>query len=185
MQLQHSADSLGRQLPPPRCLLAMLIWGGKITNTFDIERTCLIIQYYYIITLATGKSRSSPSTSRRPRASKKSRPNVRLTEIPRMGNRSLQQHRKACTSMYCVYVGPQELGELLAGHESVGSTPALHDIQPASLAHVQAPRARQRSACYRSSLQYLKSGRLAVCLRIRWARAPGARFKLRKLSQEA
>jgi len=45
--------------------------------------------------------------------------------------------------MHCVYVGPQELGELLAGHESVGLTPALHDIQPASLAHVQAPRTRQ------------------------------------------
>ena len=87
--------------------------------------------------------------------------------------------------MHCVYVGPQELGELLAGHESVGLTPALHDIQPASLAHVQAPRARRTYACWRSSPKYLKPGRLAVYLRMRRPKAPGAKLKFRKLSQEA
>jgi hypothetical protein len=58
-----------------------------------------------ILILVLVKSRSSPSTSARPRASKKSPQNVR-PRIPRLCDRSLYWYREARASMHCVHVGP-------------------------------------------------------------------------------
>jgi hypothetical protein len=52
--------------------------------------------------------------------------------------RNLPYYRKACARMHCVYMGSQELPELLAGHESVGLTPTVSDIDLISLSHVEA-----------------------------------------------
>jgi hypothetical protein len=116
--IQRPVDSPIRQLRPSPCLHEMLTWESKFTAACNIQLPCLY-RFIAILTLP-GKNRSSPSTSARPRASKKSRPNVRPSHNPRPRDRSLSGRRKACTSMHCVHMGSQELPELLAGHESVG-----------------------------------------------------------------
>jgi hypothetical protein len=64
--------------------------------------------------------------------------------------------------MHCVYMGSQELPELLAGHESVGLTPTLCDFDldpdPISPAHSEAIRADSASACQLSG-----PGEVCVC----------------------
>jgi hypothetical protein len=95
----------------------MLTWASKLTDKLDAAAIA-VPSHVYTHTLAD-KSRSLPSTSARQRASKKCRPSVRPTNF-KTRDGSLLWRRKARASMHCVHMGPQELAELLAGHESVG-----------------------------------------------------------------
>jgi hypothetical protein len=113
-----SSGPPGRQLPPPACLHAMLTWESKNPNPQDWPKWPGRILCTSIVT-TTGKKRSLQSTSAKQRALKKSHPNVRPYRRPMSRDRGLQRRRETRARMHCVHMGPQELSELLAGHESV------------------------------------------------------------------
>jgi hypothetical protein len=89
----------GRHLRPPlQCLHAMSIWEGKLTPLILCQQW-LRLYHEFRLTATIGKSRSSPSTSARPRASKKSHRNVCL-RIPQEhvagAHESTGKHVRAC-----------------------------------------------------------------------------------------
>lgn len=86
--LHQHAESSGRQpRRPPPCPLAMLIWESKLTMNPIMEPNCRTTRLH-ILTRSLGKSRSSPNTSARRRASKKCHPNVR-PRLPKPRDQSL------------------------------------------------------------------------------------------------
>jgi hypothetical protein len=151
-ELQHATNSLERQPAPgresyshhphtllcigcpgslkTRCLHATLTWASKTSHKAQPNLICTPT---YIcrqeselannIRKATSIDEVSPKRTF-PRAAKAMR-------------RNSPWCRKACARMHCVHMGSQELSELLAGHESVGLTPTVSDMDLISLSHVE------------------------------------------------
>lgn len=94
----------------------MSIWASKSTN---IPRTQADMSFMYSYADALRQESELAINIRKATSIEEVSPKRAFHPTVENRDRSLPRRREACSSMHCVYMGPQELPELLAGHESV------------------------------------------------------------------
>jgi hypothetical protein len=132
-----SNGSPGRQLSPPACLHAMLTWESKCSKFL---RLASMARPYPLYVHSNDYRQETELAIHIRKATSIEEVSPKRTTIrrPKSRDRGLQRRRETRARMHCVHMGPQELSELLAGHESVRLSLLSATSAPILLAHSEA-----------------------------------------------